>query len=510
MNANPNPANTGQQAMIADFMRVLRASDIRVSPAEAIDVAAVIDMMGLGERALLKHALGHAVAKTEEEKLAFEACFEAYFMPPQTAEPEPPGADSDDSDNSDDRQSAGEASDGDNEADNEGGDGQNNEQMPGEGGEGGEPSGQGGQPAQGGAQMPDKDIDISQSLTEMVETNNQPALQAAMTAAATQVGLQNARLFTQQGMFSRRIVEAMGLAGLDEDLRNYREAGMEDAAARLQQGRARLFDQVHDFVERQIAMRTKNAGRLLREEALSRIRLGHLDKSDMALMRNLIRRLAKRLASRHARRRKKARRGMLDIRRTMRRNQAYDGNLFELAWRRTKVDRPKLIVLCDVSGSVAAVSRFFLMFLYSLGEVMPKTRSFIFSNRAGEISDLMAEKDIDEAMQEALRAYGGGSTDYGVALHDLADAVLDKVDKKTTLIVLGDGRSNFGDPGHLVLKEIHERARRVIWLNPEPESSWNTGDSEMKRLGAYCTQVNVCNSVRHVERVLDDLLRLSV
>ncbi|NBR78745.1 MAG: hypothetical protein EBT71_01680, partial [Alphaproteobacteria bacterium] len=96
MNANPNPANTGQQAMIADFMRVLRASDIRVSPAEAIDVAAVIDMMGLGERALLKYALGHAVAKTEEEKLAFEACFEAYFMPPQTAEPEPPDADSDD------------------------------------------------------------------------------------------------------------------------------------------------------------------------------------------------------------------------------------------------------------------------------------------------------------------------------------------------------------------------------------------------------------------------------
>ncbi|MGB0343454.1 MAG: VWA domain-containing protein [Parvibaculales bacterium] len=504
MRADPNLANNGQQAMIADFMRVLRASDIRVSPAEAIDVAAVIDMMGLGERALLKHALGHAVAKTEDEKLAFDAAFEAYFMPPQTAEPDaanlPTNAENDE------RQAEAEADDG----ESDDGDGANNEGMPGEGGEGGEPSGQGGQPAQGGAQMPDREIDTSQTLTEMVERNNQPALQAAMTAAATQAGLQNARLFTQQGMFSRRILEAMGLAGLDEDLRNYREAGMEGEATRLQQGRARLFDQVHDFVERQIAMRTKNAGRLLREEALSRIRLGHLDKSDMALMRNLIRRLAKRLASRHARRRKKARRGMLDIRRTMRRNQAYDGNLFELAWRRTKIDRPKLIVLCDVSGSVAAVSRFFLMFLYSLGEVMPKTRSFIFSNRAGEITDLMAEKDIDEAMQEALRNYGGGSTDYGVALHDLAEAVLDKVDKKTTLIVLGDGRSNFGDPGHLVLKEIHERARRVIWLNPEPESSWNTGDSEMKRLGAYCTQVNVCNSVRHVERVLDDLLRLSV
>lgn len=489
--------------MIADFMRVLRASDIRVSPAEAIDVASVIDMMGLAERDLLKHALGQTVAKTEDEKLAFDACFEAYFMPPQQTQAQ----ETDASSTGDSEQQ--QADNGKENADEEqAGDGQ-----PGEGGAGGEPSGQGGQagqPAQGGAEMPDADVDISQTLTEMVESNNQPAIQAAMTAAATQAGVQNARLFTQQGMFSRRILETMGLTGLDEDLRAYRENGQDDRAERLQQGRARLFDQVHDFVERQIAMRTKNAGRLLREEALSRIRLGHLDKSDMALMRNLIRRLAKRLASRHARRRKKARRGVLDIRRTMRRNQAYDGNLFELAWRRTKVDRPKLIVMCDVSGSVATVSRFFLMFLYSLGEVMPKTRSFIFSNRCGEISDLLAEKDIDEAMQEALRNYGGGSTDYGVALHDLAEAVLDKVDKKTTLIVLGDGRSNFGDPGHLVLKEIHERARRVIFLNPEPESSWNTGDSEMKRLGAYCTQVNVCNSVRHVERVLDDLLRRSV
>ena len=70
MNANPNPANTGQQAMIADFMRVLRASDIRVSPAEAIDVAAVIDMLGLGERALLKHALGHAASRAAADRRA--------------------------------------------------------------------------------------------------------------------------------------------------------------------------------------------------------------------------------------------------------------------------------------------------------------------------------------------------------------------------------------------------------------------------------------------------------
>jgi len=198
------------------------------------------------------------------------------------------------------------------------------------------------------------------------------------------------------------------------------------------------------------------------------------------------------------------------VRQTLRRNLSFDGALFNLAWRRAKVERPKLIVLCDVSGSVAAVSRFFLMFLYSLDEVMPRTRSFVFSNRAGEISDMMRDGDVDQVMEQALRAYGGGSTDYWQSMQDLAEAVLDKVDHRTTLMILGDARSNFGDPGHKVLKEFHERARRVIWLNPEPEATWNGGDSEMKRMGAYCTQVQVCNSIRHVERVLDDLLRQSV
>jgi uncharacterized protein with von Willebrand factor type A (vWA) domain len=349
----------------------------------------------------------------------------------------------------------------------------------------------------------------NQTLTEMLENQDTAALQAAMQQAATQAGLADAKLFTQQGMFSRRIMEAMGLVDLEARIRQMNEGGETEEAERLRAGRAQLFEAVQDFVERQIAMRTKNAGRLLREDALSRIRLSNLDKSDMKIMRELIRKLAKRLASRHSRRRKKAQRGMLDIRRTMRANVAYDGKLFNLAWRRVKVERPKLIVLCDVSGSVAAVSRFFLMFLYSLDEVMPKTRSFVFSNRAGEISELLQSDDLESAMEAALKQYGGGSTDYGMSIMDLAEATLDSVDKKTTVMVLGDARSNYGDPGHLALKEFYERAGRVIFLNPEPETVWDTGDSEMKKLGAYCTHKQTCNSVKHVERVLDDLLRLS-
>ena len=469
--------------MIADFVRILRAADIRVSPAETLDAAEIFDTIGFDDRNILKHALGQTLAKTETEKLAFDEAFESYFRLPE--ETPPPMAAAQEEGESDDKS-----------AEQNSGEGQAQEAVQEGNPEGGQ---EGGAPSDS----------ANQSLSEMLENNDMAALQAAMQQAATEAGLANAKLFTQQGMFSRRIMEAMGLAELEARIRQMNEGGETQEADKLREGRARLFDAVQDFVERQIAMRTKNAGRLLREDALSRIRLSNLDKSDMKIMRELIRKLAKRLASRHSRRRKKAQRGMLDIRRTMRANVAYDGKLFNLAWRRVKVERPKLIVLCDVSGSVAAVSRFFLMFLYSLDEVMPKTRSFVFSNRAGEITDVLQQGDLEEAMENALRQYGGGSTDYGMSMMDLAEATLDSVDKKTTLMVLGDARSNYGDPGHLVLKEFYERAGRVIFLNPEPETVWDTGDSEMKKLGAYCTHKQTCNSVKHVERVLDDLLRLS-
>ncbi len=469
--------------MIADFVRILRAADIRVSPAETLDAAEIFDTIGFDDRNILKHALGQTLAKTEMEKLAFDEAFETYFRLPE--ETPPPMAAAQEEGESDDKS-----------AEQNSGEGQAQEAAQEGNPEGGQ---EGGAPSDS----------ANQSLSEMLENNDMAALQAAMQQAATEAGLANAKLFTQQGMFSRRIMEAMGLAELEARIRQMNEGGETEGADKLREGRARLFDAVQDFVERQIAMRTKNAGRLLREDALSRIRLSNLDKSDMKIMRELIRKLAKRLASRHSRRRKKAQRGVLDIRRTMRANVAYDGKLFNLAWRRVKVERPKLIVLCDVSGSVAAVSRFFLMFRHSLDEVMPKTRSFVFSNRAGEITDVLQEGDLEEAMENALKQYGGGSTDYGMSMMDLAEATLDAVDKKTTLMVLGDARSNYGDPGHLVLKEFYERAGRVIFLNPEPETVWDTGDSEMKKLGAYCTHKQTCNSVKHVERVLDDLLRLS-
>jgi uncharacterized protein with von Willebrand factor type A (vWA) domain len=217
--------------------------------------------------------------------------------------------------------------------------------------------------------------------------------------------------------------------------------------------------------------------------------------------------MARKLVAAYSRRRKVFRRGQLHVPRTMRRNMKYDDAIFDLHWKSVKTDQPKVFAICDVSGSVANYARFMLMFLYSLEEVLPKVRSFAFSSDLGEVSDLFARNDIDGAIALTLRQYGSGSTDYGQALADFRKLCLDDIDRRSTVIILGDARNNYGDARTDVLKEIYDRARRVIWLNPESRSIWNTGDSEMRHYSPYCHQVDECGTLTQLERVVSRLLQ---
>ena len=209
----------------------------------------------------------------------------------------------------------------------------------------------------------------------------------------------------------------------------------------------------------------------------------------------------------YSRRKKVFRRGQLNLPRTLRHNMGYDGNIFELHWKSVKIDRPKVFAICDVSGSVANYARFMLMFLYSLEEVMPKVRSFAFSSDLAEVTQLFERNGIEDAIAKTLRDYGGGSTDYGQAFEDFRHKCLDDVDKRTTIIILGDARNNYGDPRTEILKEMHDRAKRILWLNPEPRATWNVGDAEMRRYIAHVHQAEECNSLLHLERIVGNLLR---
>ena len=453
--------------VLGDFLRALRAANVRVSTAEGMDAAAVFTQVGLSERSVLKTALSQVLAKTIDDKALFAHCFELFFRSADLRDLNPAGDD-----------------------------GTRELPAPDSGDSGAAGHGQSGQ--------------NGSSLQALLQSGDRAALQLAMANAARVARVNEIRLFTQRGIYSRRMLEAMGLVALEQSLQSLRQAGADAEADSLGARLTEFREEVVAYVERQIVLLTANAGTRLREEILQEIPLARAEQSDFKLMQALVRKLAKRLVAMHSRRRKVAQRGKLDIRHTIRRNIEYDGLLFDVVWKRRKIERPKIVAVCDVSGSVAAVARFLLLFLYSVAEVLPAVRAFVFSSELAEVTDLFATQKVEDAVALTLRRHGWGSTDYGRAFAQLATQTLDDIDHRTTVLVLGDGRSNYGDPGHRELRRIHERARRVIWLNPEPRAFWNLGDSEMRRLSGACDRVESCRSLRQLERIVSDLLRSAV
>lgn len=464
--------------VLTDFIRALRATNVRISTSESIDAAAAVDAIGFDDRALLKESLSQVLAKTPEEKDSFADCFERFFFAEDLGAvdaleaPEP----------GDDPPAGDEANDESGDAGGDGCAGEAGAAGEGEGGEGG-------------------------LATMMQGGGGRADLQMAVANAAREAGVANIRLFTQRGMFMRRILEIIGIEALEAAIRDADDPARAEALSTL---RAQLIAEVREQVERQLLLYTANAWPELREEILQKTPLSAVEVRDFKFMQALVRKLAKRLVALHSRKRKVARRGQLDVRQTIRRNIEYDGLLFETVWKRKKVERPKVVAVCDVSGSVANAARFLLLFLYSVTEVIPKVRAFAFSSQLAEITELFEHKAAEDAITEALQKHGWGSTDYGRALSDLEASVLDDIDHRTTVLILGDARSNYGDPGVASLRKIHDRARRVLWLNPEPKAFWNSGDSEMRRLGTACDRVDSCRSIRDLERLVGEIMRTAV
>ena len=446
---------------LRDFIHILRSSDLRVSTSESIDAMNVVSKIGFNNKSLLRDSLSFSLAKTLREKEIFNECFDNFFKENYMNL-------------------------------------KHNELT---------------------QEKLEEDIELEElnnlekkqkNLEELYKNSDKTSLMTAMALAARDANLQDIKLFTQVGMFTRKIFDEMGLETLNNDIFQASRQGNTEREGELKNIRESLRLEIRDYVENQVKLRTTNAGKQLREDALSQMRLTQADKSDYQIMSGIIKKMARRLISVHSRRKRKSQRGMLDIRSTIRANQEYDGILFETIWKKTKVDRPKIVALCDVSGSVANVSRFFLMFLHSLTEILPNVRTFAFSNKAGEVTDLFENKDIEVAAAETLLLNGGGSTDYGQAFVDLEGLLENNIDRKTTVIILGDARSNYGDPRCDVLKTIQEKSKRILFLNPEPKSVWGTGDSEMLRFVPYCSKSKVCSSLFDLERVVDDMLRSSI
>ena len=223
-------------------------------------------------------------------------------------------------------------------------------------------------------------------------------------------------------------------------------------------------------------------------------------------MRILVRQMAKKLAARHAKTRRRRLRGQLDVRRTLRKNMGWDGIPFVTVWKQKRIEKPRVMVLCDVSGSVAAMAQFLLMFLYALNEALSDIRSYAYAGSLIEVSDILEKEPVEQAIGKIMEAIGYGSSNYGNAFADFEDGWMQYVTNKTTIIILGDARGNHNDPRTEILSRLAQRSRRIIWLNPEYRTMWGTGDSDMLRYAPFCNLLTECSTLRHLERAISGIL----
>src|SRR5213594_941128 len=229
-------------------------------------------------------------------------------------------------------------------------------------------------------------------------------------------------------------------------------------------------------------------------------------EDDIRRMNDAVARLAQRLKNRLSVRRKKATRGRFDVKKTLRKNLQYGGVPFNIQLDRRKKTKPQVMVLCDISDSVLNASRFMLQFVYSVQDLYNKVRSFVFVSDLAEVTKLFEQNEIHQAIDMALKGeiidvYS--HSNFGRVFEKFYKNYFSAVTGKTTVLIIGDGRNNYNRSNEWVLKEIQQKAKQLIWLNPENRMTWGVGDSEMPRYAPYCDVAEECRNLNQLYKIVD-------
>ena len=470
------------EAKIVEFTNLLRKSGVRVSVSEAIDAFTAVDELSFSDRELFKTALRASMIKRGDEIPTYDELFDLFW--------------SGFYDNLRDAFS----------------------DMSGEMGEAGVDLEElMRQLAEMLGQM-DGDMDLSE-LAKALLTQDLSTLENLIREAAEQAGTQRIENMLQVGFFSRRTMEGLDAEGAGEDLADLAQR-LEDmglSPEQVQQMRdliGKLMETlrkvVRNFTERELQTQNHDYMEKFRREMLTEKSFYHLTEEEIARMREVVTRLAQRIKNVLSIRRKRLKHGKLDLHQTLRRNMARGGIPFEVVYKQRRKDRPKLVIMCDVSSSVANVSRFMLQFMYSLQEAFTKMSSYVFVSELGDVTPVFKEKDVNDAIEHAL---DGGDvinvytrSNFGFAFHEFWKNHLSAIDNRTTVLILGDARNNYNDPKAWCLRDIHNKAKNVVWLNPESPSAWGFGDSVMDRYLPYCDVVEECRNLRQLAKIVDQIV----
>jgi uncharacterized protein with von Willebrand factor type A (vWA) domain len=443
------------------FLDALRKAGLTVSLAEVIDATRAMGAVDLLDREALRAAYAACVLKRPAHRTTFDMLFDLWF-PPTLGDPTR---------------------------------------------------------AEGDPELPDDgappDVDLMRALLKDLLLDGD---EEAMRRFARQVVQSLGRADTapgRQSWFSYRVLrslspETLMASMLDALLAGQDRGGMAEKVAR--QTLTERIKQFQELVEAEVRRRlaedrgAEQIAKTAVQPLAEQVDFLRASRNDMAELRRQVFPLARRLATRLTARRRLGRKGKLDFRRTVRASLATGGVPLVTHHKPHKPHKPELVVLCDVSGSVAGFAHFTLMLAYALREQFTKVRAFAFIDTCDEVTRFFTPGgDVADALArmnaEAKLVWFDGHSDYGHSIETFAEQFPDAVGPRTSLLILGDARNNYRATGVPTLKQLVARARHAYWLNPEPEAYWGSGDSATRAYAEHIEMVEVRNAVQLEEFV---------
>jgi len=476
-------------SLLAGFIQELREAGLPVSLTENLDAMSAVRHIPLDDREAFKYALAATLVKNNAHWRAFETVFEVYFSlrgKEYRIGEEGDMTDVDELDEFLDRMRE-QAADG----------------MQGAGG--------------GDALTPEE---LAELLYKSLLDGNDALMRAvARQAVRRYAGMEPGRPVGGT-YYLYRTLRNLDLDAVLERLMDHTREELPDMSAleeRLERDEYETrIDQLRKEIEAEIRRRlvadrgVEAMARTLRKPLPEDIDFMHASREEMLTLRRAIYPLTRKLAVRLARKRRHGRKGPLDFRNTVRHSLSYGGVPAEPKFKYPRPSKPEIFVIADISGSVAAFARFTLHLVYAIGAQFSKVRSFVFIDGVDEVTRYFdGVEDIADAVHkvntEADVVWVDGHSDYGHALEVFWSKWGKEVGPKTTVMILGDARNNYHASQSWVVKEMRHRARHVYWLNPEPRSYWDTGDSIVSEYGIHCDGVFECRNLRQLEGFVDHL-----
>jgi uncharacterized protein with von Willebrand factor type A (vWA) domain len=470
--------------LLAGFIQELRNAGLPVSLTENLDAMEAIQHIPLEDREAFKYALAATLVKNNGHWKTFETVFEVYFS---MRGPHYKIADLD----ADDQALAEMIA----------------EMM--------------GEQREGGSGMEGL---TPEELAEMLYKALQNADEAMMRAIARQAvqrfsGMEPGRPVGGT-YYLYRTLRNLDLDGVLERLLQQAQDesdGLSDLEERLVRDEYEdRIDKMKKEIEAEIRRRlvadrgAEAMAKTLRKPLPEEVDFMHASREELTMLRRAIYPLTRKLAVRLARKRRHGRKGPLDFRNTVRHSLSYGGVPAEPKFKYPRPAKPEIVVIADISGSVAAFARFTLQFVYAISSQFSKVRSFVFIDGIDEVTGYFeGVEDVMEAVHrintEADVIWVDGHSDYGHAFETFWNKWGKEITKKSSVILLGDARNNYHASQAWVVKEIEKRARHVFWLNPEPKAYWDTGDSIVSEYGAHCDGVFECRNLKQLERFVEQL-----